>query len=405
MVRSAFALVALWVLPAAAKTELRTLPRNALRALTPFVERGELALIESHKDGRLRQITVMTLVNAPPKICYGVVAAPNDYPKFVRNMSRSEVTRRVGNVALVDWEVEVPLNNLEGTNVYRFGEHAIDIETVSGDLPEGRWRWEILPVAGGRSMVVEYAYADIRQASWFMKQLIKRHQSAEHASILSGSTVFMKALKVRAEKLAGRGPGKRPNPTRRRVAKLHSLTQGNAKLDMRALKPLLRRGYVSLVESFPNGQLKQATVFTYAYTSRSKVFAVASNPGGYRDFMSSVTRSEVLKKEGNTVVYELEVEVPLFNLKFTNRSVQVGPYSVRSRTIAGDLGDARFGWDMEEVLPDRTLVAYYLNTDARRVSWLLRRMIDREPYFEHGFNVATGLVTLRAVRGRAEGWR
>ena len=135
------------------------------------------------------------------------------------------------------------------------------------------------------------------------------------------------------------------------------------------------------------------------------VFAVANDPGRYHEFMGSIRRSPVLKKEGRSVVYKLEVEVPLLNLTFANRAVQTGPTSIRTRSIGGDLEDARFGWDMQEAGPNRTLVLHYLNTDARQASWLLRRMISREPYFEHGINVATGLVLVRSIRGRAEGWQ
>jgi ribosome-associated toxin RatA of RatAB toxin-antitoxin module len=404
MVRALRALPLLLALSAHAKTTLTLLPPDVLGRLTPFLERGELSLIESKKDGSLRQITMMTVVDAPPAAVYSVVATPDRYPEFVPNMSKSRVTRRGRGVALVDWELEVPLNNLEGTNIYRFGQDYIDIEAVSGDLPEGHWRWEIHPTPGGRSVVVVYVYTDVRRASWIMRQLVKRHRSAEHASVLSAATVFMKSLKLRAEKLVGRGRGLRPDPRGRRVVELHGLLDPAARLDMRALDPLLARGTVALVESLPDGRLQQASIFAYVYTGRDRVFSVAADPGRYREFMSSVKESRVLKNEGRSIVYQLEVEVPLLNLNFTARATQTAPYSLRSRSIGGDLEDARFGWDMEAVRPDRTLVLYYVNSDARRTSWLLRRMIQREPYYEHGFNVATGLVTVRAVRARAEGW-
>jgi len=404
MIRAAWALPALWMLSAHARPVLRPLPPGVTPSLQAFVERGELALIESHKNGRLRQITVMTLIDAPPSVTLGVIAAPERYPEFVRNMALSRVTNRMGDVAIVDWEVEMPLNNLEGTNLYRFHTSAVEIETVSGDIQSGAWRWEVHPAAGGRSVVVAYAYTDIRSASWFMRRLIDRHRSAEHAAVLSASTVFMKALKVRAENLAGRGHGKRPDTRGRRVAELVPLV-GDPRLNLHALGPLLERGYVSLAESFPDGRLRQASVITYAHTGMDRVFAVANDPGRYHEFMGSIRRSPVLKREGRSVVYELEVEVPLLNLTFTNHAVQTGPYSIRTRSIGGDLEDARFGWDMREAGPNRTLVLHYLNTDARQASWILRRLIEREPYFEHGMNVATGLVMVRSVRGRAEGWQ
>jgi ribosome-associated toxin RatA of RatAB toxin-antitoxin module len=400
------ALLAAGARVAHAKVALRPLPQGVTPALLPYLERGELALIESHPNGRLRQITVMTVVNAPPKVTYGVVAAPEHYPQFVPNMARSEVTRRQGDVAIVEWEMEVPLNNLEGTNLYRFHPAAIDIEAISGDLPKGAWRWEIHPAPRDRSVVVAHVYTDVRRVSWIMRKLIERNKSAEHAAVLSASTVFMKSLKVRAEKLAGRGTGRRPDARGRRVAELAPLwgSPDGPRLDARALDPLLRRGYVSLVESFPDGRLRQASIVTYAHAPVDRMMAVANDPARYHEFMAGVRRSPVLNKEGRSVVYEMEVEVPLLNLNFTSRAVQTGPYSIRTRSIGGDLEDARFAWDLAAAGPRRTLVLHSLNSDARRTSWLLRRLIQREPYYEHGMNVATGLVIVRTVRGRAEGW-
>jgi hypothetical protein len=124
MVRTAFFVTLLAATSAWASVPLRTLPPGDALKLEPLAARGELALIESHPNGRLRQITIWTLVDAPPEKVEQVVGRPAEYPQFVSNVVRSDITGHTGDGGLFyEWELDVPLVNLKGPARWSSGRH------------------------------------------------------------------------------------------------------------------------------------------------------------------------------------------------------------------------------------------------------------------------------------------
>src|SRR5438270_9480611 len=68
---------------------LERLPAGKLVALAPLLEHGDVALIESNRDGTMKQVTLMLLVRATPATVHELLIHPGDYQKFVPNVSKS----------------------------------------------------------------------------------------------------------------------------------------------------------------------------------------------------------------------------------------------------------------------------------------------------------------------------
>ncbi|MEK6609166.1 MAG: SRPBCC family protein [Myxococcota bacterium] len=390
--------------PSRAAQPLQPLPEKTLLGLRDFAERGELALIESHKIGGLKQITLVAVIHAPPKRVWDTLTDTERYPEFVPNVVKNQTSKDTGAQRWVEFELEVPLFNLEGTNHYRFQPPAVmEVETVAGDLKTGRWRWELYPLGENATLAVEYAYSDIRELNWALRKMIRGNKNIEHGSVLSAATVFMKALKQRAESRVGRGPAARPDPKKATKIVLQSLRDGADSPDFAALDPLLDRGIVALVQSFPDGRLHQAVLFARTYAAKEKVYAVAGRPERYDDFMPNIEAAELLEESSDDLRYSMKVKGLFLSIDFEAR-MRRGDGWLRSDTTGGDLRNAHFAWEFVPQGSERTLTLHYINTDLRRNSWVIRQLIDREPFFEHGVNVATGLITINNVRGRAEGW-
>src|SRR5215813_10602210 len=104
--------------------QLRQLPPEVVAKIEQLASRGELALIESKPDGRLRQITIYSLVNAPPDKCEYVISHPREYPDFVPNVVKAEMAGQINGGAdgfFYSWELDVPLVNLKGISRVTFG--------------------------------------------------------------------------------------------------------------------------------------------------------------------------------------------------------------------------------------------------------------------------------------------
>jgi ribosome-associated toxin RatA of RatAB toxin-antitoxin module len=399
---------------ALAAVPLRTLPVEASLRLERLAGRGELALIESRPDGTLRQITIYTVVDAPVDKVEYVVAHPKEYPDFVPNVVKSDIVGSTGEGGLFyEWELDVPLVNLKGTSKVSFepaprtgAAPSVHIETVRGDVPNGTWEWQFLPASGGRTLLAYHGYADVRHSSWFLKKLIQHNKTIEHGALLASGIVFVKAVKLRAEAIAGHGTGQRPRidlTVDRNVA----INGIKGTFDAGVLAPLLDRGQVALVESFHDGRLRQANLLSYVYAPEPQMYQVVTTPADFAKFVPGLKRCSVQSDDGREAVYELEIKVPVLpNIEYKSRMRrEPETQSVRIAAISGDARGSVYGWDLAAVSPRQTLAIYQLNGQLRKQSWLFKKMIESEPFFEHGVNVSVALATMMAMRGRAEGWR
>src|SRR5215471_13764561 len=328
------ALVALTFVPASAlaAVPLRALPPEVVQKIEPLAGRGELALIESKADGRLRQITIYTLVNAPPDKCDYVIAHPKEYPWFVPNVVKSELAGEIdgGKKGLFySWELDVPLVNLKGISRMTYGDPPVasagrrfHVETIAGDVPDGTWDWDFLPAPGGKTIIAYHGYADIRRSSWFLKKIIEHNKTIEHGAFLASGIVFVKSVKLRAEALAGRGDGKRPvmDMTAERNVQINTI---KGTFDTQALIPLLERGQVALVESFHDGRLRQANLLSYVYVPEEKFYKILTTPAEFATFVPGLKKSQVVSDDGHTAVYDLEIKVPVLpNIEYTTKMLR-----------------------------------------------------------------------------------
>ncbi|MCK6550002.1 SRPBCC family protein [Myxococcota bacterium] len=172
-----------------------------LPALEGLLAHGQLALIESKDDGSLAQVALLTRVDAPKTALAEVVRAAARYPEFIPNLVSQKVAELDGGKRLrLDYELEVPLVNLDGVSEMTIGDDgAIDVVAVGGDIQRGRWRWELHALGDRVTVPVHYAYSDVTETSWFVKQLIEKQPLFEHGIVVAASTVALTAMKARAE--------------------------------------------------------------------------------------------------------------------------------------------------------------------------------------------------------------
>jgi len=177
------------------------------------------------------------------------------------------------------------------------------------------------------------------------------------------------------------------------------------RVDFKPLVPLLEKGELSLVESYRSGRLRQVTVVALVKAAPLKVWDVLTDYENYIKFMPNLDEIEITKRQGADVFIEYELEVPGPNMDYTLIHHHL-PKTRIDITLADDEGDIQTGaWRWELIPHDnggQTILVYSLYTDVRESSWVLRQIMKSQPSLEHGLNVATGLVTIRAIKKRAE---
>ena len=167
--------------------------------LQPLLEYGQLAVIESHEGGALRQVALLGLVDAPAPKVRAVVADARKYPDFMPNISRQEVTAEPDGRLKLDWTIKTPVSSMSGIAMMAFVDDAIEVQAVSGDVDRARILWRFLPVDAQRSIVMYYTYSDIRSASWVTRMLIRAEPLLEHGMVAAAGTVALSAMTGRAE--------------------------------------------------------------------------------------------------------------------------------------------------------------------------------------------------------------
>jgi len=181
-----------------------TVNKSDVTALVPLLELGQLSLVESYPNGRLKQATVIGLIKAPPDKVWEVITDYQHYPRMIPSVVEIEVISKKGDDLVLEMEIEVPGSNVEYKRHDRlFPKNRIEMwpEDEEGDITRGRWRWELLPHAGGTQTILIYTlYYDVGESSWILRQFLEETPTAEHGLNVATGQLSIRAFKKAAEK-------------------------------------------------------------------------------------------------------------------------------------------------------------------------------------------------------------
>ncbi len=384
---------------------LRPLPRDVLPSLEPWLERGDLVLMESKPDGTLAQVGLFGLVRAKPSTVFEVLSHPEAYPAMIPSMVRSEIVARHGDVEDVAWEIEIPFKNPEGVNRYEIAapDH-VKYYPISGSVPYGAWLWHVVPLPGGRSIVAHYCTADLGAISWIVRKFLAAWPTFEHGAVATTGIVYLRAVARRAEELE-RGvtfpkiryrPGRRPS--------LMSLVSHKAPLSVEPLGPLLQRGVAALVQYTRDGSLEQVSIIARIHAGPDRVADILWKVEEYPEFIPSISELEVLERSPDVIRYDQHMTMPLVDLEMHLKLKRQGTRFMRISLPGGELPSSMAGWELLPGGPTGTTTSfYYMYYDPGEIAWFVKKLLQREPSFFPGLNLATGLVLVRSVQDRAEG--
>jgi ribosome-associated toxin RatA of RatAB toxin-antitoxin module len=186
------------------KIELAPLPDKLdVVAMAPMLTQGELIWVNSQEDGKLKQASIMSIVNAPVKKTWDAVTDYDHYNEFMPRAKKIIVLSREGGDAVLSYTIDLPGPDF----VYTLRHHhtpmtRVDIwpENDKGDIKTGAWRWELFPYSENKTILVYTFYTDIRESSWILKIALKSDPSMEHGINIATGLVTVNAIKRWAEK-------------------------------------------------------------------------------------------------------------------------------------------------------------------------------------------------------------
>jgi hypothetical protein len=371
----------------ASEAPLQPLPREKLAAMSPLLEHGEVALLESKQDGEMRQVTVVSLVAAPPDRVRAVLLAPEHWKEWVRNLRCPRVTHQKDGAVDCDCDIDLRLVSLTAANhIKQLPDGDLAVAALSPSDPSS-YRWQFVPVPGG-TVMAQYGYTDVLHANSFIQRLVHATPGLEHGLALALQLFFVHVVKSGAERQAheaGFKPMAEPAP---KAPGFHFL---------------LERGRVAVVRSTPEGRLADISLIDTVHAPLAKVMGVIEKPGDYRDIIDGVKQSYEVKRSPGELIFQLELDLSIFSWSGRFAMRRAGN-AVDEQGLAGDLYGAHYRWDLTPRGADATQVVFRANQNLAAASPLLLGALFREqPQFEHGLSVAFGLLQVSGIRGRAEG--
>lgn len=168
------------------------------------------------------------------------------------------------------------------------------------------------------------------------------------------------------------------------------------------LDALLARGEVTLLETRPDGRLKQVTAIGLVRAPVAAVWARLTDFGAYERWMPQVADSTVVSADGAVVVVDFSVAVVGPNVNFRQKlTLDEGSRTIRGEWVSGALQGSRWEWRLE-TRGDDTLAYRTLYTNVVDTNWIVRQVEDEHHTLEYGINVATGVVEMRGLKEALE---
>jgi len=363
--------------------------------LTPYLSQGPVLLTEFlNRQTDLPAVIYAARIHAPARTVAGVIGEPSNYPSFMGALTSVDVQEVNGQMKAFDWTWGVTLFSLTGHNVmtsytgnaargYRF-----DIRTTGGDLGIGRVMWRIYPEGTNKSIVVFSSRLDMRNANYITRQLASEGNAVNRTINVAVAMVTLLEVKAEAERRAGTYVNGiyATKPLRR------------PRVDMRALRPLLGRGDLVLLD-LDGDTLQSVAVVGRSGSSVGRVRRVMLDPEEFGQSLLHGTCAEVLEHTEEGVRFQWEIPIPLLHVG-GEMVLRPSPTVIAVDGISGTLSKGQWRFDTHRYPGGEAGVIAWATFDPADSPKLIRKLIAGNTHFSHGFVAATQLAVMRSLRSR-----
>jgi ribosome-associated toxin RatA of RatAB toxin-antitoxin module len=346
---------------------------------------------------------MFSVLGAAPDKVWDVIMDVAAYPTFIDTVVRIDVAKKAGTQVMFDWEIDIPFFNLEGRRKQRgVRPKTVEVRGVSGHLMGSHEAWELFPLEGGKkTLVAFYRALDVDTGGVLLKTMIDLEPSMDQGANLATGFVHLRQLKQHVEKLPKSTYAARSGA----VPPFSRLALDARGIDLGKLSKLLQHGQLALIESYPDGALKQVALMAEVNASSEKMAKIVQDPAKYPEFIPNFAEQKVTPQEDGKLKMEWELEVPMVNLTGTSMMTIEKDGSVDVVAVDGDIKRGRWRWEFNQRPNGMTIPVHYAYSDVRDSSWVTKMIVEKQPLFEHGIVIASGTVAMHAMKARAEGKR
>jgi hypothetical protein len=393
-----------WVTPALAETKAQTerldgLSKADLALLAPELARGPIALVEfaDMERDQLPAVNIAVPIQASAEAVARVLTDPAAFPKFMPTLDRVEIVAKHDNSVVYDWAFNLAILRMRGRNqmtIYpgRGPEGArstrITIDSLEGDLGQGRMLFRVQPNGAKDSVLVVSLRLDLREANYVARQVAKAGRSVNRSANIA--LAFSMALHTQLE---AERQEKHVRPARE-LAAVHK-----PPVELKRIASLLQRGDLLLFEA-REATLEQVSVLGVVTKNIDTVQHVMRDAKGFGSSLVPGSKADVISQKDAVTTFDWAIGLPLLGVSGQMRLVDEGQQLAIEAT-SGALTGGRWWFEATPVSPEATLVTGWARFDFQNSVWLLEKLVAADAYLGHGIAGASELMLLRAIRSRA----
>jgi hypothetical protein len=173
------------------------------------------------------------------------------------------------------------------------------------------------------------------------------------------------------------------------------------------LTPSLKDQDMALIESAPNGTLKQITTVTLVAATPSLVHEIVAHPERYGQFVHNMSRSDIRREPGGTIVHEYKLDYTVASVDGRHRYVFLPPVAGQAAPPIDvydpdDNGTRHYRWEFYAAPGGAGTVLVEYGYSQIPTDGIYGKLIRRAQTLEYGLALIPQMTLLLAVKQRAE---
>jgi len=382
--------------PAAAEVAPPRLPSKAeLSAAEALLGRGIVAVVEPSSGSNRASMLLLAQADAPASGFFETLRDPDRYPDVMPAMEQVRVTGRRGNAISYSWVWRAASAPWRGSCAMALAPpYDAAVRITRSDLGTGSLRWHFYDRGPRRSIGAEAVTFDLSRGHPLLRWLMGRGTAMPEAVALIISSVLLEGSRRGAlGQTRPRDGPPLPSPPMRAPRGLRSA-------ELTRIVPLLRRGAVVLLETTTAGALREVVVAESVDAPRDRLLAVIQDFESWDDAVPVVERIETISRDGESAVARISMNLSALTIRGTARVTSIED-GVEVVGTDGGLRRMHLRIQVANVPGGGTVLISSGRAELAQASFLLRRMIRREPYFAHGLNSSAQLLLVRGLAAAA----
>jgi len=166
--------------------------------------------------------------------------------------------------------------------------------------------------------------------------------------------------------------------------------------DIKSVLPLLNKGELGFVEN-SKVRPKQVSLFSLIEAKPDKVWEVLTDYEHYPEIFPSVLECKVAKMEGDTTFVDYKLDAVLYSIKYRLKHRHIPDKSIEISVVSGDLKSGEYRYDLYPY-EDKTVLIYSIKASATDTSFILKKIVKKQPTMDEAINISTAIITLNNIK-------